>query len=113
MAGQLRTNPHVDEHDLRAGVHWSDDDLEGTEVADYAKIEADEDLDIAFLLDKKGDYRKRDITKLVVEPFLRFLERNDVIPSRALPLNRMMRALFDWLDIERSYARPKPESGRS
>jgi hypothetical protein len=100
MAGQLRRNPHVDEHDLRASVHWSDDDLEGTEVADYAKFEADEDLDIAFLLDKEGDYRKRDITKLVVEPFLRFLERNDVVPSRALPLNRMTTALFDWLDIE-------------
>ena len=54
LAGQLRTNPGVDEHDLRAGVHWSDDDLEGTEVVDYAKIEADEDRDIAFLLDKRG-----------------------------------------------------------
>jgi len=74
--------------------------IEGTEVADYAKFEADEDLDIAFLLDKEGDYRKRDITKLVVEPFLRFLERNDVVPSRALPLNRMTTALFDRLDIE-------------
>ena len=61
LAGQLRTNPHVDEHDLRANVHWSEDDLEGTEVADYAKFEEDEDQDIAFLLDSKGDYRKRDI----------------------------------------------------
>ena len=80
MAGQLRTNPHVDEHDLRAGVHWSDDDLEGTEVVDYAKIEADEDQDIAFLLDSKGDYRKREVRKLVVEPFLRFLERHERDP---------------------------------
>ena len=112
FAGQLRTNPHVDEYDLRAGVHWSDDDLEGTEVADYAKIEADEDLDIAYFLDTKRDYRKRDITMLVIEPFLRFLQRNELIPSRKLPLNRMLEALFDWLGIEQKLRPTAPGSGR-
>ena len=98
LAGQLRRNPALDVHDLRAGVQWSDDDLEG--VADYAKIEADEDQDIAYFLDSKGDYRKRQVRSLAIEPFLRFLERHGVIPSRKLPLTRMMRALFDWLEIE-------------
>ena len=100
FAGQLRTNPHVNEHDLRANVHWSEDDLEGTEVADYAKIEADDDQDIAYFLDSKGDYRKRGLRSLVIEPFLRLLERHDVTPSRKLPRTRMTTALFDWLDIE-------------
>jgi hypothetical protein len=28
------------------------------------------------------------------------LEKRGVVPSRKLPRTRMMRALFDWLDIE-------------
>ena len=71
-----------------------------TEVVDYAKFEEDEDQDIAYFLDSKGDYRKRELRSLVIEPFLRFLERHGVTPSRTLPLTGMMRALFDWLEIE-------------
>ena len=101
MAGHLRINPALDVHDLRAGVHWSDDDLEGNEVVDYAKVEEDEDQDIAYFLNSKGDYRKRGLRSLVIEPFLRLLERHGVTPSRTLPLAGMVRALFDWLEIER------------
>ena len=103
MAGHLRINPALDVHDLRAGVHQSDDDFEGHEIVDYAKVEEDEDQDIAYFLGSKGDYRKRELRSLVIEPFIRFLERNGVTPSRTLPLAGMMRALFDWLEIERKW----------
>ena len=84
-----------------AGVHQSDDDFEGHEIVDYAKVEEDEDQDIAYFLGSKGDYRKRGLRSLVVEPFLRLLERRGVTPSRTLPLAGMVRALFDWLEIEK------------
>jgi hypothetical protein len=95
MAGLLRANPGADEGELRAALQDS------TESIDPAEIEASEDQDIAFLIDSAGDYRKRQVRKQVVEPFLRFLEKREVVPSRKLPRTRMMRALFDWLAIER------------
>ena len=70
------------------------------ERIDPAKIEAEEDRDIAFLLDDKDDYRKRDIRKFAIEPFLAFLKRHSVKSSRKLPLIRMVRALLNWLEVE-------------
>jgi hypothetical protein len=96
IAGYLRANPGADEGELRAAL------LDSTESIDPAEIEAIEDQDIAFLIDSAGDYRKRQVRKQVVEPFLRFLEKNEVVPSRDLPRTRMMRALFDWLGIEQT-----------
>jgi hypothetical protein len=95
MAGLVRANPGADEDKLRAVLHDS------TKEFDLAEIETSEDQDIAFLIDRAGDYRKRQVGKQAVEPFLRFLEKHEVVPSRKLPLTRMMRALFDWLNIER------------
>ena len=94
MAGWLRSNPNADEGELRAAV-------EDSENIDPAEFEANEDQDIAFFIDSAGGYRKREVRKQAVEPFLRFLKKHDLVPSRKLPLNRMMGALFDWLDIER------------
>lgn len=96
VAGFLRANPGADERQLRAALQE-----EGTENIDPAEIEAIEDQDIAFLIANASDYRKRQVRKLAVEPFLRLLQKDDVIPSRKLPLNRMMQALFDWLGIEK------------
>ena len=96
LAGLLRQNPEAAESHLRAALQDNVDI-----ISDPTESEASEDRDIAFLLDK-GDYRKRHVHKLAVEPFLRFLEEHDVVPSRKLPLNRMMEALFDWLGIERT-----------
>jgi hypothetical protein len=67
-----------------------------------AQFEASEDQDIAAFIDSGDDYRKREVRKQAVEPFLRFLERRGVVPSRKLPRTRMMRALFDWLEIEQT-----------
>ncbi len=64
-----------------------------------AEVEEEEDRAIAYRL--SASYRKRDIRKLVVEPFILFLKKNRIAPSsRKLPLNHMTKALFDWLEIE-------------
>lgn len=94
LAGYLRANPGADEGELRAALQDS------TENIDPAETDAIEDQDIAFLIDSGGDFRKREVRKQVVEPFLRFLEKRGVVPSRKLPRTGMMRALFDWLGIE-------------
>jgi hypothetical protein len=94
----VRANPGLDKHNLRAGDY--EEDLQGTERIDHDAIEADEDLDIEFLIASQRDYRKRELRKLVIEPFLIFLERNGIVPSRKLPRTKMMTALYDWLGVE-------------
>jgi hypothetical protein len=97
FVGYLRSNPDADEDNLRAAVQ---DRQNSTEKIDPAQFEASEDQDIAAYIDSGGDYRKRQVGKHVVEPFLRFLKKNGVVPTRKLPQTRMMQALFDWLPIE-------------
>ena len=98
VAGYLRENPDADEANLRAAVQ---DRQDSTEKIDAAEFEAEEDQDIEAYIDSAGDYRKRQVRKQAVEPFLQFLEKHGVVPSRKLPRTRMMRALFDWLEIEK------------
>ena len=94
LAGWIRANPNVDESTLRALMPDS-------EIIDPAEIEEEEDRNIEFVIDRTGDYRKRQVRKLVVEPFLLLLEEFRVVPhSKLLPRNRMMQALFDWLGIK-------------
>jgi len=97
VSGYLQANPDADEANIRAAVQ---DRQDSTEKIDPAEFEAREDQDIAAYIDSAGDYRKRQVRKQAVEPFLQFLEKRGVVPSRKLPRTRMMRALFDWLDIE-------------
>jgi hypothetical protein len=96
LAGFVRANPNADESTLRALIQ--DNDLN----IDYpAETEEEEDRNIEFVIERAGDYRKRQVCKLVVEPFLLLLERHRVVPHpKLLPLNRMMQAFFDWLGIE-------------
>ena len=98
LAGLVRANPNADESTLRALMQDSDGNI------DYpAEIEEEEDRNIEFVIERTGDYRKRQVRKLVVEPFLLLLERHRVVPHpKLLPLNRMMQALFDWLGIEQA-----------
>jgi len=79
---------------------------------DHAKIEADEDRRIQDYLDRASDYRKRAVRKFVVEPFLSFLGRHGVKPSRERPLIRMLTALFDWIGVEKKF-RPTPAGIRT
>jgi hypothetical protein len=95
MAGWLRQNPGVDENRLRAARH------DNPENIDPAEIEEREDQDIAFLIDSGSGYRKRQVRTLAVEPFLRFLKKHDIVPSRQLPRSRMMRVWFDWVGVDK------------
>jgi hypothetical protein len=95
LAGWLRQNPGADEAVLRATMQ------DDTGRVDPAAIEDEEDQDIAFLIDQSADYRKRQVRKLAVEPFLRWLEKQGVVPHpKRLPRTRMMRTFFDWLGVD-------------
>src|SRR4029453_2037888 len=52
-----------------------------------------------------GDtYRKRDLRKLVVEPFLQLMAKHGITTSsKQRPRKRIFDALFDWLGIERTF----------
>jgi hypothetical protein len=95
MAGWRRANPDVDETELRAVMQ------DHTDSVDPAAIEEGEDQNIASLIDQSADYRKRQVRKQAVEPFLRWLKKNGIVshPQR-LPRTRMMKAWFDWLGID-------------
>jgi hypothetical protein len=62
-------------------------------------------LDIDHWLRTSGDaYRKRDVRKLAVEPFLRLIAERGITTSRKqLPRKRMFDALFDWLGVEQRF----------
>ena len=97
LAGLVRANPNADESTLRGLMQDSDGNI------DPAEIEEEEDRNIEFVIDRTGDYRKRQVRKLVVEPFLLLLEHHRVVPHpKLLPLNRMMQAFFNWLSIEKA-----------
>ena len=61
-------------------------------------------LDIDDWLKTSADvYRKRIVTKLVVEPFLQLVAQCEITTSRKQPRTRMFKALFDWLGIEQKF----------
>ena len=97
LAGFVRGNPNVDERTLRALMP------ERVVNIDPAEIEESEDRDIEFVIERTGDYRKRLVRKLAVEPFLLLLEERGIVPHpKLLPLSRMMKAFFDWLGVEQA-----------
>jgi hypothetical protein len=97
MAGWLRANPNADEKHLRGLVEERDSTMD----LDLAEVEEQEDRDIEFVINRADDYRKRQVRKLAVEPFLLLLEEYGVVPHpKQLPLNRMMHAFLDWVGIE-------------
>jgi hypothetical protein len=61
-------------------------------------------LDIDHWLKTTGaDYKKRQLSKLVVEPFLDLMVEYEITTSRKqLPRKRMFDALFDWLGVDRN-----------
>jgi hypothetical protein len=97
LAGFLRSSPGADESLLRGLL----EDRENAETVDFAELEESEDQDIAFLLDRNSDYKKRQVRRLAIEPFLCFLEKQNIKPSRRYPLNRMVAAWLDWLNVEK------------
>jgi hypothetical protein len=83
-AGWLRACPDVDERKLRQLFADRDRDI------DFAEVEEEEDRNIELVIEAAGDYRIRQVRKLVVQPFLLLLKKYDVVPHRKRPLNRMM-----------------------
>ena len=103
IADWLLAAPDADERELRAMLAEARS-TDQNPPPYPAQIEQREDRGIEGMLGKK--YRPRDVTTYVVEPFLRFLQESNLVPSRKLPRSRMMKALFDWLKIEPTL-RPK------
>src|SRR5262245_39186836 len=97
LAGWRRAYPDVHERFARAAMQNNRPGI------DHAKIEEEEDRNIELVIDRAGDYRKRQVRKLAVEPFLLLLKEYHVVPHpKRLPLSRMMQAFFDWLGVEQT-----------
>ena len=105
-AGLLRLNPDIDDGMLRAAMEeypHGQDNLVGRLTT--------QGLDVEHWLKTSGDtYRKRDVRKLVVEPFLRLMAVYKITTSRRQqPRKRMFDALFDWIGVEKKF-RPSDAS---
>jgi hypothetical protein len=101
MAGWSRLNPDKDDRTLQTLM--ADHDHERDDVVAVLTAHG---LDIDHWLKTSGDvYRKRDVRKLVVEPFLQLMVGRDIETSR----RRVFDALFDWIGVEKKF-RPSSAS---
>jgi hypothetical protein len=96
-AGFLRNCPHADRNAFTMVVADSDPPYLFDDLSPML-----ENLvrDIDVLIDNTGDYRKRLMTKHVIERFLDIMNDLGVVPSKKLPRSRMFLALFDVLGLE-------------
>lgn len=94
----MQANPDKSALDLREMLH----DPDVVEHISHAKIEADEDEDVAAYFDRTGrDYRKDHLREDVIEPFFRLMKAFKIRPSRhRLPRSAMFEALFDFVGVE-------------
>ncbi|WP_439369676.1 hypothetical protein [Bradyrhizobium sp. DASA03120] len=102
-AGWARRNPHADDMTLLMLVEEHGDKRdEVVTVLTERRRDVDHWLKVG-----SATYRKRVVTKLAVEPFVRLLiERGTISSSTPLPrsqLAHLVEALFDWLGVEQSY----------
>jgi hypothetical protein len=83
----------------------------GHERDDVVAVLTAHGLDIDhWLKTSRAVYRKRDVRKLVVEPFLQLMAEREIITSRRqLPRKRLFDALFDWIGVEKKF-RPSSAS---
>jgi hypothetical protein len=100
-AGWSRSNPDVDDrtlHDLM--------DMNEHERTDVHAELTEHGLNVDHWLKTSGEvYRKRDVRKLVVEPFLQLMVGHETENSR----KRVFDALFDWIGVEKKF-RPSSAS---
>jgi hypothetical protein len=96
-AGWSRLNPDTDDRTLQTLMADH-----GHERDDVVAVLTAHGLDIDHWLNISGDvYKKRDVRKLVVEPFMQLMAEREIITSRRqLPRKRLFDALFDWLGVE-------------
>jgi hypothetical protein len=100
-AGWSRQNPHASDRDLMMLV------AEYPPERSVIDVLAGQRSDIDHWLKTTGDaafYRKRVVRKLVVEPFLQLMARQEVTTSsKQRPRKRIFDALFDWLGVEKKF----------
>jgi hypothetical protein len=91
----LRQNPHGDE---RIAQDLVDDN---PKLGDFSSRLKSHEQDIAYWCKKTGEnYRAKEVRKLIVEPVLELMAQHGVVTNRkGLPLSRIFKAVFDWLDI--------------
>ena len=76
-------------------------------------IERLEENNIKYFLKTTDDYRKGALRRLLIEPFLSRVLRENVTFSRERPLTGAMDALFDFIGVARTGVRTNPVSERS
>ena len=95
-----RDNPDADDSTLH--------DL----IADYGHKRIDFDAGLTdhlwdvdhWLSTSAENYKKRDVRKLVVEPFLKLMAKHEITTSRKQrPRKQIFDALFDWLGVEQKF----------
>jgi hypothetical protein len=103
-AGWSRHNPGVDIGTLHAAFteHIAEHGLKRRDlIADLTALGSDMDH---WLKTSGETYKKRYVTKLLVEPFLRLMAEYGITTSRKqLPRSRMFQALFEWLGVEQKF----------
>jgi hypothetical protein len=105
-AGLLQLNPDIDDSMLLAVIEERRHDPDRVVEALTSRVST-----IDHWFKTSGDtYRKRDVTKLVVEPFLRLMTKYAITTSRRQqPRKRIFDALFDWIGVEKKF-RPSDAS---
>jgi hypothetical protein len=100
-AGWSRRDPDADDRTLHDRM-----DMHGHERTNVDDVLTEHRLDIDHWLGTSGEvYRKRDVRKLVVEPFLQLMVGRETETSR----KRVFDALFDWIGVEKKF-RPSSAS---
>lgn len=100
-AGWSMHKPHADDSTLNMLM-----EEHRQERKDMAATLTAHGLDVDHWLKTSGDaatYRKREVRKLVVEPFLQLMAEHGITTSRKLrPRKTIFDALFDWVGVPRT-----------
>jgi hypothetical protein len=99
-AGWSRHNPEADDMTLHRLLEEHGGKPDDVVAALTARV-----LDIDHWFKTSGEnYKKRDVRKLVVEPFLKLMARHGITTSRKQrPRKQIFDALFGWLGVERKF----------
>jgi hypothetical protein len=96
MAGWARNIPDADEQTLHALMADH-----GHRRQDVVAVLTVHGLDVDHWLDINDDtYRKRELRKRVVEPFLQLMAKHGITSRKQRPRKRIFDSLFDWLGVE-------------
>jgi hypothetical protein len=99
-AGLSRHNPEADDMTLHRLM-----EEHGSKRDDLIPVLTARGLDVDHWLKTSVDtYKKRDLRKVVVEPFLQLMAKHEITTSRKQrPRKQIFDALFGWLGVERKF----------